>query len=134
MQSPNSAKPLAERLCVFLLAILFILPAATAVVVASDPIASNRNPPLFFVPIQGQAPKDVQFIAKGSALTAYFLEGEVALRATGALVRMQFVGSAAGARIEGADPLSGRVNFLTDRGRYNTDTMPCVDPTAAVHV
>jgi hypothetical protein len=96
-----------------LLAILFILPAATAADAAGAPIASNRNPPLFFIPNQGQAPQDVQFMAKGSALTAYFLTGEVALRATGAPVRIQFVGSAAGARIEGADPLPGRVNFLT---------------------
>ncbi len=100
-----------------LLAILFILPAANAAantaVAATAPITSNRNPPLFFIPNQGQAPQDVQFMAKGSALTAYFLAGEVVLRTTGAPVRMQFAGSAASARIEGADPLPGRVNFLT---------------------
>jgi hypothetical protein len=51
--------------------LLLILPAAIAATAARPPIASNRNPPLFFIPNQGQAPEDIQFMAKGSALIAY---------------------------------------------------------------
>lgn len=68
--------------------------------------------PTFFMANQGQAPKSVLFMAKGSGLTAYFLRREILLRAPGAWVHMRFPGAAATAQVEGASPLAARANFL----------------------
>ena len=48
--------------------------------------------PLFFVPNQGQVSKPVQFMVKGSGLTAYFLRGEIELVIAGLNVSMRFEG------------------------------------------
>ena len=69
--------------------------------------------PLFFAANEGQAPAEVRFMAKGSGLTAFFLQGEVVFRTAASSVRMRMEGANLAARVEGADPLAGRVSFLT---------------------
>ena len=96
----------------FLSAILFVFTVATSTA-AGVSTRDNRNIPLFFIPNRGQASPGVQFMAKGSGLTAYFLADEVDFRANGSPVRMRFGEGAAPARIEGAGALPGEgVNFF----------------------
>ncbi|HEY1336331.1 MAG TPA: SBBP repeat-containing protein [Bryobacteraceae bacterium] len=69
--------------------------------------------PVFFIANEGQAPAGVRFVAAGSGLTAWFWAGEVLFSDNGAAMRVEFVGSLAGARIEGLDRMAGRANFFT---------------------
>ncbi|HUI53566.1 MAG TPA: SBBP repeat-containing protein, partial [Bryobacteraceae bacterium] len=68
--------------------------------------------PLFFIANHGQAPRPVQFMAKASGLTAYFLRDEVLWRSPGTSVYVRFEGAAPSA-VEGAEPLATKANFLT---------------------
>jgi hypothetical protein len=84
--------------------------------------AAGPGVPVFFVANQGQAPRAVRFMAKGSGLTAYFLRREVLLRSQGAWVHMRFEGASSAVRVEGASPLPGRANFLIgDEPRWHRD-------------
>jgi hypothetical protein len=90
-----------------------MLRAAYIVLWAGCAAMAGPRVPVFFVANQGQAPRAVRFMAKGSGLTAYFLRREVLLRARGVWVRIEFEGACSSARLEGAGPLPGRANFLT---------------------
>ena len=79
--------------------------------------AAVRDLPVFFIANHGQAPAEVRFMAKDSGLTAWFLGREVLLRAQDEWVHLRFEGASPLARLEGADPLPGRANFLTGRAR-----------------
>jgi len=74
--------------------------------------AAAAGVPVFFMANQGQAPRGVRFMAKGSGLTAYFLRREIRLRVQGAWVRVRFAGSSSSVRLEGASPQTARANFL----------------------
>ena len=52
-------------------------------------------------------------MAKGSGLTAYFLQGEAVFHTFSSSVRMRMEGANPKASVEGAAQLPGRVNFLT---------------------
>src|SRR5580698_6167258 len=87
-----------------------------ALVVAFPALATGpaeHGIPLFFVANDGQTSPEVRFMAKGSGLTAYFLKDEAVFRTSGSLLRMHLEGANPKVRIEGANPLAGRVNFFT---------------------
>src|SRR5580704_1110047 len=90
----------------FLLALLAAFPA-----LATGP--AEHGIPLFFVANDGQTSPEVRFMAKGSGLTAYFLKDEAVFRTSGSSLRMHLEGANPKVRIEGSNPLAGRVNFLT---------------------
>src|SRR3984957_9260299 len=90
----------------FLIALLAVFP-----VLAATP--ADHGIPLFFVANDGQTSPDVKFMAKGSGLTAYFLKDEAVFRTFGSSIRMHFQGANPKVRIEGSNPLAGRVNFFT---------------------
>src|SRR5580658_2409149 len=90
----------------FLIALLAVFP-----VLAATP--AGHGIPLFFVANDGQTSPEVRFMAKGSGLTAYFLKDEAVFRTSGSLLRMHLEGANPKVRIEGSNPLAGRVNFLT---------------------
>src|SRR2546421_10904826 len=89
----------------YLLAIIL-----TSVVGAAS--RGGESVPLFFIANRGQVPAPVQFMVKGSGLTAYFLPGEADLDIAGSSLRMRFEGANPGHRLEGQDLLAGRANFL----------------------
>ena len=93
-----------------LLSTLFLSAAVASAVV---PTAGHGELPSFFIPNQGQAAAGVRFMAKGSGVTAYFFDGEVAFRASSLPVRMRLLGADLSVRIEGGCPLSGTVNILS---------------------
>ena len=90
-----------------------MLRAAYIILWAGCAAMAGPGVPVFFIANQGQVPRAVQFMAKGSGLTAYFLRREILLRAGDAWVRIEFEGACSSARLEGASPLPGRANFLT---------------------
>jgi hypothetical protein len=90
----------------FLIALLAAFPA-----LAAGP--AEHGIPLFFVANGGQASPEVRFMAKGSGLTAYFLKDEAVFQTFGSSIRMHLEGANPGVRIEGSNPLAGRVNFFT---------------------
>src|SRR4051794_20590677 len=69
--------------------------------------------PLFFVPNRGQAPSGVQFMVKGSGVTAHLKAQEIELRVAGHTVALRFEGPNPGRRIEGGQRLPGYANFFT---------------------
>src|SRR6202167_5920097 len=90
----------------FLIALLAVFP-----VLAATP--ADHGIPLFFVANDGQTSPDVRFMAKGSGLTAYFLKDEAVFQTFGSSIRMHLEGANPKVRIEGSNPLAGRVNFFT---------------------
>jgi hypothetical protein len=78
-----------------------------------EAVSRGAEIPMFFMGNRGQAPAAVQFMVKGSGLTAYFLRGEVDLDVAGGSLRMRLEGATPGHRVEGKGRLSGRANFLT---------------------
>jgi hypothetical protein len=78
--------------------------------------------PVFFIANQGQAPAGVQFLVRGSGITAYFLPGEIDLDVGGTALGMRLEGADPSHRIEGKRRLKGRANFLTgDRSAWRVD-------------
>src|SRR5688500_10307409 len=74
---------------------------------------SSRQMPRFFEPNAGQADARARFLMRGSAGTVFFTSSEVALTAPDASpLRVAFVGSDPAARIEGAQPRPGTVNYF----------------------
>src|SRR5580698_9077578 len=90
----------------FLIALLAAFPA-----LAAGP--ADHGIPLFFVANHGQTSPEVRFMAKGSGLTAYFLKDEAVFQTPGWSLRMHLEGGNAKVRLEGSNPLAGRVNFFT---------------------
>ncbi|MBZ5624732.1 MAG: SBBP repeat-containing protein, partial [Acidobacteriia bacterium] len=93
-------------MCHLLIALLTV--SASLAASPSDPAV-----PLFFIANHGQAPPEVQFMAQGSGLTAYFSPGEALFRVREQSVHMQLVGARPSADVEGLEPLAGEANFLT---------------------
>jgi Beta-propeller repeat len=89
----------------------WIVLLAQAAALAAAPV--HDSVPVFFIANQGQAPSAVRFMAKSPWITAYFLEDEVVLRASGGTVRMHFEGAGPRSSMEGQQPLSATANFLT---------------------
>ena len=76
-------------------------------------VSPGTEMPLLFIGNRGQAPAKVQFMVKGSGLTAYFLPGEVELEVPGGSLRMRLEGASPGHVLKGKGRLSGRASFLT---------------------
>lgn len=79
---------------------------------AISALAGGRTVPAFFIPNQGQAPKNIRFMAKASGLSLYFSPREIAVRSHGLRLQMRFEGADPAAIIEGGNALPGRANFL----------------------
>jgi hypothetical protein len=78
--------------------------------------------PVFFIANRGQAPSSVQFMVRGSGLTAYFLPTEVDLRLDGHNLRVQWEGANPPRLPEGRRLMGGRANFLGgEQGRPAID-------------
>ena len=96
-----------------------------AVILSSVLGAASRSGeavPLFFIANRGQAPPAVQFMVKGSGLTAWFLAGETDLEMAGSILRMRFDGADLSHRLEGNELLAGRANFLMgSESRWTVD-------------
>ena len=91
-------------------------PFLLAFILSSALPAATPGPdelPLFFVPNYGQAVSPVQFMVKGSGVSAQLLPGEIQLRIAGLAMSMRFEGANPGHRVEGDHALAGSVNFLT---------------------
>jgi Beta-propeller repeat len=87
--------------------------ALIIVLLAACEAGAGQSVPVFYIANHGQAPPNVRFMTKGSGLTAYFLRREIILRAHDGSVHMRFEGASPSTRLEGAEPLQGRANFLT---------------------
>jgi len=89
-----------------------MLRAVLILLSVSCAVTAGPNVPVFFAANQGQAPRAVRFVAKGSGLTAYFLRNEIQFHARGMWIQVQFEGASSAVRVEGSSPLPGRANFL----------------------
>ena len=101
-----------------LLSTLILSVLSAAATTSAGTTAGHGELPMFFIPNQGQAAAGVRYMAKGSGVTAYFFDGEVAFRVSGVPVRMRLLGAEPGVRIEGGHPLSGTVNFLSGAAEH----------------
>jgi hypothetical protein len=83
--------------------------------------------PLSFVPNQGQATNNVQFLSHGLACTLYLEGAEAVLELEkaegGRLLRMKLVGANARAAVAGAEELSGKSNYFlgNDPSKWRTN-------------
>ena len=89
---------------------LLIVWIATCAGLAANP--AGDAVPLVFIANRGQAPEAVRFMAKGSALTAFFSSEEALFRIEDAFVRVQFLGARPAVEVEGLEPQPGQANFL----------------------
>lgn len=78
-----------------LLSTLILSVLSAAATTSAGTTAGHGELPMFFIPNQGQA-AGVRYMAKGSGVTAYFFDGEVAFRASDVPVRMRLLGAEPG--------------------------------------
>ena len=86
--------------------------------------------PVLFVPNHGQAHGDVQFVAKGPRLNAYFSSREAVFQMSGASLRIEFIGATGPRRIEATGTSSGVANFLVGPEETWRTEVPLLDGVA----
>src|SRR5206468_9659926 len=98
--------------------ILGLTLALFAPVVSADTTADAYGKlPLSFEPNQGQASREVKFLARGSGYTLFLTSNEAVLtlaksdRASN-VTRMRLVGANRKSSVTGVDPLPGRSNYF----------------------
>lgn len=80
---------------------------------AANNITTNYARPLSFEPNRGQADKQVDFLAHGSAYRLFLLHGEATLvLKNGVAVRMRPIGAAASSSAEALDPQPSKSNYF----------------------
>jgi hypothetical protein len=89
---------------------------------ARPPEAAGVRAPLGFEPNRGQAPGEVEFLARGRSYVLTLSRGDAVLTVGGATVRMRTVGANPAPAVLPRAPLPGRVHYLTggDAARWRT--------------
>jgi hypothetical protein len=74
--------------------------------------ATQPQFPAFFMENHGQAPKDVQFVMRRAAGTAFFSKDKVSFALPSATLELRFINRSAGSELAGEDQLPGIANFF----------------------
>ena len=89
---------------------------------AASALAEQAGAPVFFIAHPSTTNQTVRFVGATGDLRVGFEDSGLVFQRDGAVLRMQFRGENPNARVEGAEPLAGRVNFLngSDSARWRT--------------